>query len=210
MIPTKSLAGIFPKAVVASCGIALFSSMLAAAPITGGMTTVALDSSTLATLESLFTIGTVPPTMLTTPGDVPTVNFPITGGDTSTGIIDHSGGLTLTGEATPTGIGTEVWTANYVINLNTAMLTSEVSVNGGTPMMNVPLFDIGAGDVLTVDKALAGDLSTIFGLPNLTGATVGTATVSPSTATPEPASFALASAGLLAALLFAARKKSLL
>ena len=209
MISTNSFAGAISKAIIASCGIAVFSSLLAAAPITGGVTSVALDSSTLATLEALFTIGTVPPTMLTTPGGVPTVNFPITGGDTSTGIIDHSGGLTLTGKATPMGIGTEVWTANYVINLNTAILTSEVSVNGGTPILNVPLFDIGAGDVLTVDKAIAGDLSTIFGVPNLTGAIIGTATVSPSTAVPEPESFALAGLALLASLTLTRKKTRL-
>ncbi len=202
MIPKKSLVGLLPKTILAACGALIFSSVLPAATITGGMTTVALDSSTLATLESFFTIGTVPPTTLTSSLGGTVATFPITGGDTTTGMIDHSGGLTLTGKSTPMGVGTEVWTANYVINLNTAMLTSEVSVNGGTPMMNVPLFDIGAGDVLTVDSALAGDLTSLFGLPNLTGTTIGTATVSPTTGTPEPASFALVGAGLLGAFAF--------
>ncbi len=206
MIPTKSLSNPFARAILTSCGLLLFSSILPAATITGGMTTVALDSGTLTTLESLFTIRTVPPTMITTsPAAGTVVNFPITGGDTTGGLIDHSGGLTLTGKATPMGVGTEVVTENYVINLNTSTLTSEVVVNGGTPMMNVPLFSIGAGDALTVSSTLAGALSSVYGVPNLTGAPVGTATVSPTTATPEPASFALLGGGLLAA--FVSRKK---
>ena len=188
--------------LLAFCGVLICSAALQAAPITGGMTTVALDSSTLATLQSLFTIGTVPPTALTMPGGVATVNFPITGGDTSTGMIDHSGGLTLTGKSTPTGVGTMVTTENYVINLNSSLLSAEVLVNGGTPMLNVLLFNVGTGGVLTVNSTLGADLASIFGVPNLTGATIGTATVSPITsARPEPSSFVLLGAGLLASML---------
>ena len=199
MIIKKSFLPIL-RTGLASCSVLLFSSILSATPITGGMTTVALDSGTLATLQSLFTIGTVPPTMLTMPEGVATVDFPITGGDTSTGMIQHSGGLSLTAVSTPSGVGTEVVTQNYLIDLNTNKLSAEVIVNGGTPLMNVPLFDIGAGDALTVDATLGSELVTLFGVPNLTGAAIGTATVSPSTSsTPEPASFALVGAGLLAA-----------
>ena len=193
---------------LALCGILILSSVAQAAPITGGTTTVAFDSSTLATLESLFTIGTVAPTALTMPGGVATANFPITGGDTSTGLIDHSGGLTLTGKSTPMGVGTMVTTENYVIDLNSSTLSAEVLVNGGTPMMNVALFKVGSGGVLSVNPTLGGDLASIFGVPNLTGATIGTATVSPisSAATPEPSSFLLLGAGLIASML-AFRKK---
>ncbi len=206
MTRTKLFSSSLRKTLTAACGVFALSSMLNATPITGGVTTVSLSSSTLSLLQSLFTIGTVAPTMLTTPGGVATVNFPITGGDTSTGIIDHSGGLTLTGVSTPSGVGTTVTTQNYVIDLNTAKLTSEVIVNSGAPLMNVPLFDIGAGNSLTVDSALAGELVTVFGVPNLVGATIGTATVSPLTsATPEPSSIALLALGIPAVWLL--RKK---
>lgn len=65
--------------------------------------------------------------------------------------------------------------------------------------MRVNLFDIGVGNALRADFALATELSAVFGVPNLTGATVGVATVSPVTATvPESADFALGLLGLAA------------
>lgn len=120
-----------------------------------------------------------------------TATFPITGGDTTTGIIDHSGGLSFTNESNSATI------ENFVINLNTLSLSGEVIANGGTPTMNVNLFDIGSGDTLTINSALASDLSSVFGVPNLTGATVGVATVSPVTASPvpEPSTVAFLSLG---------------
>jgi hypothetical protein len=53
------------------------------------------------------------------------------------------------------------------------------------------------------DRSPLFGLSTVFGLPDLTGATVGVATVSPGTAsaTPEPAAVALLALGLPIALL---------
>jgi hypothetical protein len=176
MFMRKCSSALLSKGLLAACGTLIFSA-----------------------LQSLFSIGTVPPATL----NGTTVTFPITGGDTSTGMITHSGGLTLTGTTTPMGVGTMVAAEDYVINLNSLVLSGNVSVNGGAPMMGVALFDIGSGDVLTVDSALAGALTSVFGVPNLAGATVGTATVSPITgggaATPEPASFALVGGGLLAA-----------
>lgn len=154
------------------------------ATITGGMTSVALDSGLVATVTGAgITPAAVSPGTLTGT----TVTFPITGGDTTTGIIDHSGGLSFTQGSRSAVL------ESFVIDLNTKLLSGEVIANGGTPTMGVDLFDIGAGDTLSINSALATDLSAVFGVPNLTGATVGVATVSPITASaaPEPSAISL-------------------
>ena len=71
------------------------------------------------------------------------------------------------------------------------LLSGEVVANAGTPMMNVDLLNIGAGNTLAVNSTLVTDLSALFGVPELAGATVGVATVSPITtsAVPEPSTF---------------------
>ncbi len=157
--------------------------------ITGGSTTVALDPTTLGALTglgvSINTLGTATLVGLN-------VTFPITGGTTSwTGdIIDHNGsGLSLTK-------GTTVDLENFVINTATDILSGKVSY-GSTTLNNVPLFDIGTGGVLTLDATAGGALHNILGIPNLSGATIGTATVSPIVATPEPSSLGLLAVGLL-------------
>jgi hypothetical protein len=163
------------------------------ATITGGTTSVALDSTFVSTVVGAgVTPAAIAPGMLT--GS--TATFPITGGDTMTGMIDHSGGLSFTKGSDSATI------ENFVIDLNTALLSGEVIANGGTPMMNVNLFNIGSGNTLTINSALAADLSAVFGVPDLTGATVGVATVSPITASavPEPSALGFLSVG---AVLFA-------
>ena len=153
------------------------------ATITGGTTAVALDSTFVATVTAAgLTPGAFAPGMLTGT----TATFPITGGDTTTGIILHSGGLSFT-RGTNSAI-----IENFAIDLNALLLRGEVIANGGTPAMNVNLFNIGIGNTLTINSALASGLSNVFGVPNLTGATVGVATVSPMTASPVPDPSALA------------------
>lgn len=157
------------------------------ATITGGTTSVALDSTFVSTVTGAgITPAAVAPGMLTGT----TATFPITGGNTTTGIIDHSGGLSFT-KGTSSAV-----LENFVINLNSMLLSGEVIANGGSPMMNVNLFDIGSGDTLTINSTLASDLTAVFGVPNLTGATVGVATVSPiTTPTPEPSALAFLALG---------------
>lgn len=153
------------------------------ATITGGTTSVALDSGFVSVVTGAgITPAAVTPGMLSGT----TATFPITGGDTMTGIINHSGGLSFTKGADSAVI------ENFVIDLNTMLLSGEVIANGGSPMMNVNLLNIGAGNTLTVNSTLASDLTAVFGVPDLTGATVGVATVSPITASPVPEPSALA------------------
>jgi uncharacterized protein (TIGR03382 family) len=176
-----------------------FNSAAYAATIYGGTTTVTLNTATIGALTGLgFSITPVAPSTL---GGTPlAATFPITGGDTSMDIT-HSGGLAFAKGGTTADI------ENFVINLsgpNANTITGQVLVNGSL-VGTAGLFDIGSGLALTLDSALAGDLVSVFGVPNLTGASIGTASVNAST-TPEPTSIALGGLGLLAAALVARRR----
>lgn len=188
------------SAMFAISGPVLLSIPLCAAPVTGGMTTVSVDQSTLATLTGAgFTLAPVAPASVASTSPLE-VSFPITGGNT-TSMIDHSGGLSLTES------GKTVTLANFIINVPENVLTGAVTVNNATTD-GVTLFNIGSGADLTISSALAGDLTSVYGLPDLTGANLGTAIVMATTgssATPEPASFALLGLGLFGAGI-AARK----
>lgn len=188
------------SAMFAISGPVLLSIPLCAAPVTGGMTTVSVDQSTLATLTGAgFTLAPVAPASVVSTSPLE-VSFPITGGNT-TSMIDHSGGLSLTES------GKTVTLANFIINVPENVLTGAVTVNNATTD-GVTLFNIGSGADLTISSALAGDLTSVYGLPDLTGANLGTAIVMATTgssATPEPASFALLGLGLFGAGI-AARK----
>ena len=126
--------------------------------------------------------------------------FPITGGDDTTS-INHSGGLAFT----KGGVTADI--ENFVINLagpNAGKLTGEL-IAGGTTTNNVPFFDIDAGNALTLDATLAAGLSSVYGIPNLTGASIGTATINASAA-PEPRDAALVGIGILGVIAFLRRK----
>ena len=187
------------KTAVGAFALLLVGSMVQAAPIVGGLTTLDFNSGTAAALAGLglsiapIAPGTFNPTTLV-------ATFPITGGNTTT-MIDHSGGLALTMGSTTTYI------ENFIINLtgpDADIVTGTVAV-GKTSFSGVQLFDLGAGMVLTVDSQLAADLVAIYSIPNLTGTDVGTASVNAIT-TPEPSTLALLGLGTLAAG-FARRRK---
>ncbi len=161
-----------------------------ATTIIGGDTSVALNTTTVSALTGLgFSIAPISPATLIGV----TATFPITGGDTSTGIIDHSGGLAFT----KSGVTADI--EDFVINLTTDKLTGSL-IAGATMATNVPFFDIGMGDALTLDPTLAATLSSAYGIPNLSGAAIGIATVSPTLA-PEPATLSMAGVAILAAAL---------
>ena len=158
--------------------------------VTGGTTTVTLNANTVTALTGLgFTIAPVAPATL---GGTPlAASFPITGGDTTT-MIDHSGGLAFT----KSGFTADI--ENFVINLSGPQadtITGEL-VAGGTTFNDVALFTIGSGLSLTLNSQLAADLTATYGIPNLTGAAIGTASVN-ATTTPEPVTSLLAGLGLI-------------
>jgi hypothetical protein len=190
--------------VLAAGGILLLCSAAVAAPITGGNTMVDFSASALATLTSSgFSIAPISPTTLNLTSVPAVAVFPITGGDTTTSII-HSGGLAFT----KGGITADL--QNFVINLagpNAGILTGQL-VAGGNTTNNVPFFTIGAGNnTLTVTFTLGSTLSSIYGVPNLAGLTIGAATVNPTTsAVPEPRDAVLIAMGLLGVIAFVRRK----
>ena len=180
---------------LAIAGLPFMAASAHAAPVFGGTTTVTLDTGTVGALTGLG-FGIAPVTNATLGGVPLAATFPITGGDTTTAIT-HSGGLAFTKSGSTADV------QNFIINLSGAqagIITGQL-VAGGSTTNGVSLFDIGSGLNLTLNAQLAGILSSAFGVPNLTGAAIGTAAVNPSAA-PEPGSVALTLTGLLASFYF--------
>lgn len=176
-------------ALSAAAALLLSAPALRADNLVGGNTTVTLNSSTYSTLSSLFSVGVVSPATISGLS----VSFPITS-DTAT-TISHSGGLSFDGVSTPMGVGTTTDIENFVINLSNDTISGTVVVNGGTPMNGVTFFDFNSSLNLTLDPTLAADLTKIYGVPDLTGAPIGTAAVNPAP-TPEPSSLSLVVLGM--------------
>jgi PEP-CTERM motif len=164
-----------------------------AATIIGGATSVTLTAApTLTGLGLAFApFGTA--SAVTGAGGIPTVTFLITGGSvndvTGKAMIMHNGsGLRFTAAGKVLTIG------DFLINTTTNVLTGTVVGVGGSPLTNVPLFNIGNGLSLSLTSQAAGAFTTVFGAPNLTGAAIGTASTSFVTAAgaiPEPATWGM-------------------
>jgi hypothetical protein len=131
------------------------------------------------------------------------VYFLVTGGFLNTatfaGVIEHDGSGLALSDATST-----VNLTDFVIDTVALTLTGQVAV-GDTALGAVPLFSLGFSTnpfspvSLQLTSAAAGALSAVFGLPDLTGLTLGTANTLPVTTVPEPATY-LAMLGGLAVL----------
>ncbi len=170
-----------------------------AAAITGG-TTVTFDASTLSILTGAdFSITSVSPATLNT-SPVSAI-VPITGGDTTTNIT-HSGGLTLTHNATAASL------TNFNINLANNTLFGMITA-GESSAGDVALFDLsssGGTTMLTLDPVLASQIASACGVQLPAGTLIGTATVAASVA-PEPASVGFAALGVVCLLARAAGAK---
>lgn len=166
-----------------------------AATIVGGGTDVTVTAAPALTGLGL-SISPFGTASISTLGPVPVATFLITGGtiDTGTGaaLVRHDGsGLNFTAGSNSLSVG------NFVIDTAAARVTANATANG-TSLGNVQLFTIGTGNSLSLTAAAAGAFTNVFGAPNLTGTTFGTAdinaVVAPTTV-PEPASWAMLIAG---------------
>jgi hypothetical protein len=184
-----------------------------ALPVTGGTTAVKLTSAPTLTGAGVTVSGLGTASLSPGSDGLPVAYFPITGGDINTstfaGTIAHNGsGLRLS-----TSTGT-INLTNFLINTSTLSLTGNVAF-GTTSLSNVPLFDLSFGTVpvfpfnLKLTATAAGALSTVLGVPNLTGATIGIANTLPITAAvPEVSTYLSMAAGLgLMALVLGSRKR---
>lgn len=182
-----------------------------ALPIVGGLTSVTLTAAPVL-IGAGLSVGGIGAAMLS-PGStgIPLAYFPVTGGSIDTvtfaGSIEHAGsGLSL---ASPT---TTVSLTDFVINTSTLLLSGSVAV-GSMPLGVVPLFNIGLSGSpsspfsLTVTPTAGAALATVFGIPNLAGAQLGTANTIPITVVPEPATVASMLAGLAMLGLVLARRR---
>lgn len=205
------LSAIAAVASLSAC-VAVGSAQAQSLPVVGGVTAVTLTSA--ATLTSVgLSVGTLGSAQFS-PGSAgtPLVYFPVTGGtlNTSTfaGTIEHAGsGLSLTSG------GTTLNLTDFVIDTTALTLTGQAAV-GASALGAVPLFNLSFGSDpvspfnLAVTSAAAGALTALFGLPDLTGFTLGTANTIPITsAVPEPATYAAMLAGLAMISLVLARRR---
>ena len=166
-----------------------------AAPITGGSTSVTLTSAPTLTAAgvSVAPFGTA---TLQTSGTFPVATFPITGGTASGSdlVIDHDGsGLDLSKGGSIASI------QNFVIDTAAGTVSGDAYDNSAF-VADIPLFTIGSGLTLSLTSQAAGALTTVLGLPNLTGLEIGTATTDPTigAAVPEPATLPLLVLGAVA------------
>jgi hypothetical protein len=177
-----------------------------AATIIGGNTTVTLDPGTVSTITgagvalNTFGIATIDPTTLV-------VTFPITGGETDPLQIEHAGsGLIFSRN------GISLTISDFLIDFTipSSPLISG-SVNTSTSPIGaagVTLFNIvGPNLTLTLSSAAGAALAATLEIPDLAGATIGTAATDP-TAVPEPQAYLLMSAGLGTMFCLVRKRKS--
>lgn len=184
------------SAVIALLALSTFTHAI---PVLGGTTFIAIEEPAFTTLTSLFTVGAIAPASCCGIMHNPNILYaqvPITSGDTNSDIY-LSGGLTLTGSATPRGVGTELAMTDLVFNNPSSILTGTVSVNGGSPVTDVALLFTNSPHGAIFESALANELIDVYGIADLTGTHFGTVTLGYILPAPEPSEFGLFSIGFL-------------
>ncbi|MFC8504328.1 hypothetical protein ACFUC1_18375 [Pedococcus sp. NPDC057267] len=186
MLRTRTAAGL---AAAGALALATAVATPASASTTGdqqgnGTTTVVLNPALVPTLVDTLKVRTVTPGMLSAPGGVAQVSFPIT--RIKGGVISHVGGL----EFTPVG-GGDLKITKFDVDTNTGYLTAVTRLNGKKLPSRVKIFALGA--VQPVNGAapacagvpagltLTSDAANALGAPSFAGAFVGDACVVPAT-----------------------------
>jgi hypothetical protein len=161
-----------PVAIASLAVLAVFASPAKAAslPIIGNVTDVEVtaDLAGLGLTAAPFGSGTAAGAIFT---------FDVTGGavDSLTGnaLVEHAGsGVALTAGTTSAFVG------NFLIDTGAGTVSGDGAVLGGAGFLGATLFTFGDGDALPgvellFSSTLAGVLSSVFGAPDLTGATFG-------------------------------------
>jgi hypothetical protein len=161
-------------------GTAVVNARFAQFLIEGGDTKLTLDAGTLGAITGAgFTPAIVAPATL----DAGVATFPIVkskiAADLTSGVIGHSGGLSLTKAGTTTSA------TDFDIKLS-ASPTLAAAVNGALPKADILNLDLSglkqtvAGQTVTLHGVAAKvntTLATALGLPSADGATLGTAVV---------------------------------
>ncbi len=189
------------RAVALTVGLAGAPFAALAATITGVETQIEVTADLTALGLAGAPVGTA---TVDVSGENPVFTFPITGGtffpDTGNALIEHTGsGVELSALADP---ATSVAVGDFLIDTASAQVFGNVF---GTDLGPQSLFDItelsDAGATIAISEFLAGALTSIFGAPDLEGATFGIAvpnvSVAPA-AVPLPAGLPMLAAGLLA------------
>ena len=167
----------------------------------GGITSVALTAAPTLTAVGLGVGGLG--TAIISPGSsgISLAYFPVTASAIDTvsfaGSIEHDGsGLSLSTASATVNL------TDFVIDTVGGTLSGNVAV-GASNLGVVPLFNLGSSGnpaapfSLALTAAAAGALTTVFGVPNLTGFVLGNANTIPITAAvPEPATVLSMLAGL--------------
>ena len=146
-----------------------------------GTTTVVLNPELVPVLVDTLKVAPIKPGMLSAPGGMAQVSFPIT--EVEKDEIEHSGGLRFT----PVG-GGSLKITEFEVELDDMELEAETWLNG-KKLGDVDIFDLGEamainGEVPSCDGVQAGlyltaDAAGALGAPDFAGAFVGDACVVP-------------------------------